>query len=275
VTIEIAVRTGTAVVFAADSKVTTSAPEAIDQDGNPVWLEQTYDNATKVVQDRSGVVMAMAAGHVNVGRLAATDVIARKNLLHVAASDDQDAAIRALAEEISALKTGHWSTTEIPPERWPGPILLLAAASPDGETPRVWRIKLDGPGFEVEEILKEPGIRLEGSYDEIFALLYGFDWSVMKGILSTLGLQEAQFVEALKAVRVLRPIDKINFWAMPTQEAMDLAVFLAVAQCEMDRFLPGTPACGQPIDVMVLQTTPHAAIHAYPGKVLHHPAKRE
>lgn len=72
-------------------------------------------------------------------------------------------------------------------------------------------------------------------------------------------------------MKVLRPIDKLNLWAMPVQDAIDMAVFLATVQVEMDRFLPGTPACGGPIDVVVLQMAPRAGIVTYPGKRPHHP----
>ncbi len=58
---------------------------------------------------------------------------------------------------------------------------------------------------------------------------------------------------------------------MPTQDAMDLAVFLCNVQVQMDRILPGEAACGGPIDLMVLQLAPEPAIVPFYGKVLHHP----
>ena len=117
-------------------------------------------------------------------------------------------------------------------------------------------------------------VRLEGSYDEVFSLLFGFRWDLLSGLAPRLGMDQERLMEALRTVRVLRPLDQINFWAMPTQDAIDIAVFLANAQVEMDRFLPGTPACGGPIDVMVLQMVPGPRITSYPGKVTHHPNAR-
>jgi hypothetical protein len=67
------------------------------------------------------------------------------------------------------------------------------------------------------------------------------------------------------------PINKINFWAMPIQDAIDLAVFLAQVQIQMERFLPGLPTCGGPIDVMVMEMTPEPKIRSFPGKQIHHP----
>ena len=58
---------------------------------------------------------------------------------------------------------------------------------------------------------------------------------------------------------------------MPIQDAMDLAYLFAKVQVEMDRFLPGTAACGGPIDIMVLQVAPEPNILSYPGKRIHYP----
>jgi len=54
------VKTGSGVVFAADGKTTTQGVVGLEQDGSPTWVEQTYDNATKVVADRTGTMMATA-----------------------------------------------------------------------------------------------------------------------------------------------------------------------------------------------------------------------
>jgi hypothetical protein len=86
-----------------------------------------------------------------------------------------------------------------------------------------------------------------------------------------LRIKQDRFDKAMTNLKVLRPIDKLNLWAIPIQDAIDLAVFLANVQVEMDRFLPGTPACGGPIDVMVLQTASGLSIQSFPGKKVHHP----
>lgn len=275
-TIEVAVRTGSAVVFAADSKVTTSALAGYREDGSLLWAEQTYDNGVKLVHDRSLRVMAMVAGHANVGRLAAADVISR---LSLGGSPDQtveqqDAEIRFFVGRVAEQKKAYWQTTEAAPETWPGPTVLLAAAGPDGMTPRVWRADLSGDEFALKEILTSPGVEIEGSYDEVFTLLYGFDGAALSSICTSLGLGLEQWAEAFQRAKVLRPMDKLNLWSMPVQDAIDLAVFLTTVQVEMDRFLPGTPACGGAIDVMVLQMAPEPVIKTYPGKALHHPHLR-
>lgn len=263
-TIAIAIRTGSAVVFAADSKVTTSGIVGIQEDGSPRWLEQTYDNASKVAHDRDRLLMGMVAGHANIGQSAATDFLSTLSTKssRIATPADQDNALQTIVDSMVTLKRSYWETTQIRPEQWPGPTILLSAPSPTSNAPRVWRVDLQGPGSQMSEVLIEPGIRLEGSYAEVFTLLYAFNPEIMDEIRQQLGVDDARFKEAQQARRVLTPIEKLSLWGMPIQDAVDLAVFLASVQVEMDRFLPGTPACGGPIDVMVLQMAPEPGIVA-------------
>lgn len=270
-TIAIAVRTGSAVVFAADSKVTTSGIVGIEEDGNPRWVEQTYDNAVKVVHDSSKTLMAMVAGEANIGQETAMDFIMSRDLKEIGLTSDQDAKIAELVESMVGRKREYWQERKIEPKDWPGPTLLLAAASSQGSSPRVWEVELRGEGSKIQEILTFPSIRLEGSYNEVFGLLYGCEPSVLRGITDQLEIEGEKLSEAMQNLKVLRPIDKLSLWSMPMQDAIDLAVFLAKVQVEMDRFLPGQPACGGPIDVMVLRVVPDRAILTFPGKVLHHP----
>ncbi|MBX3306491.1 MAG: hypothetical protein KF751_10630 [Nitrospira sp.] len=270
-TIAISIRTGSAVVFAADSKVTTRGIAGLEEDGTPRWQDQTYDNAFKVVHDRSQKLMVMVAGDANLGQMLATDFIATRSFTIDGDAETQDKSVAGLAEEMFKEIEAVWSKTKMPPEQWPGPILLLAAPSPDGKRPRVWRIVLYAGKAEVQEIQNEPGIRMEGSYNAIFPLLYGFDYSVLSATAKDLGIEIEVFAKSLQSLKVLRPIDKLNFYPMPIQDAMEFAVFLAKCQVEMERFLPGTPLCGGPIDVMVLQMAPEARIQSYPGKSIRHP----
>lgn len=271
-TIAVAIRTGSAVVFAADSKVTTAGLEGFKDDGSPIWVDQTYDHATKVVHDLSKLVMAMVAGHVTVGQVSATDIICSRGFPWWNSVADQDRDIGSLVAELEQRKREYWQAKKVEGKDWPGPTLLVAAPGPDRLTPRVWRITLDGPGSNVTEILQQPGVRLEGAYDETYGLLYGFHAEVMYGAAKELSVDPHRLRDAVLHSKLLSPIDKVNFHAMPIQDAMDMAYFLATVQIEMDRFLPGTPACGGPVDVMVLQMAPQPQIVAYPGKTLHHPS---
>lgn len=235
---------------------------------------QTYDNATKVVHDQTKQLMSLAAGISNIGQTPVGDVIAMEKFPKCATCDEEDAAILALLERMADQKQAFWSKTGIPPEKWPGPTLLLALPSIETRVPRVWSVAMDGERFAHTEILEDPGVWLEGSPNDVFALLYGFHPVVSEGLKAGLGVSDQQFREALVKMKVLRPVERLNLMTMPLQDAIDLAVFLASVQIEMDRFLPGTPVCGHPIDVMVLRMVPTPEILTYPGKSLHHPLSR-
>ena len=273
-TIAVAVRTESALVFAADSKLTTRAPLGRNADGSLNWVEQTYDNATKVVHDKSKQVMAMVAGDANVGRITALDYIAMQELPGMGTVGELEAQITRLLDEMLAERRAFWSATAVPTDEWPGPTLLIAAAAPSGVSPRLWRAVFTADRYDVAEPLDAPGVRLEGSYLDAFGLLFGWRLDVLDGLSVALGVDESRMMQAVQDNLVLRPVDRVNCTTMPLQDAIDLSVFLATVQIEMDRFLPGPPACGGAIDVMVLRTVPRPEILALPGKEIHHPLAR-
>jgi len=100
-TIAVTVRTGSAVVFAADSKVATSGIVGRDEKGDPRWVEQTYDNANKIVHDRSQTVMATVAGEANIGQESAMDFFLSKDLHELGTYGDQDQRLSALIDSIA------------------------------------------------------------------------------------------------------------------------------------------------------------------------------
>jgi hypothetical protein len=216
-------------------------------------------------------MMAMIAGHANIGQITGTDFIAREALGFFTDQPAQDAAIATLVKKMVTAKREYWLERKVPEADWPGPTILLASHSADGINPRIWRIRLDGSGAETEEVLDSPFVRIEGSYNEVFSLLYGYAPEVLSGLVERLGLDKDGVSEVLRDPRFLFPVNKINFWTMPLQDAIDMAVFLANVQVLMDRFLPEPKACGGPIDVMVLKTVPQPEILVYPGKKVHHP----
>jgi len=276
-TIAVAVRTMSSVIFATDSKLTAKGMSGIRADGTPNWVEQTYDNATKVVHDRSKGLMALAAGTVNIGQMSALDFIAAQWIMLGDNRNDEDAAIAGLLDAMADEKRNFYTQTTgaSKPEDWPGPSLLLAIPSHEPAfTPRIWTVDMSGERYQHTEILNQPGVWLDGSFDEVFSLLYGFHPAVSTELGASLNLDATAFRKQLAGLRVLRPIEQLNLWTMPLQDAIDFAVFLASVQIEMDRFLPGSPACGGPIDVMVLRMVPSPEILTYPGKALHHPRNR-
>ncbi|GEM_PF-3354930 len=270
-TIAVTIKTGSAVVFAADSKITTSAFAGLLESGKPNWVVQTYDNAYKLAHDRDRQLMAMVVGDANVGTVPAADFIAACGFPGAPDLPRQDESLDRLLASMANECRSYWSSSKLPEAQWPGPSLVVALAAPDGRSARVFWVSLRGGKFEKKEILKRPGIHLEGNPGDVFTLLYGFDAAKAEVITGQLQIDNDKFVEAWRRSRNLSAIDKLNVASMPIQDAMDLAEFLAYVQVQMDRFLPGEAACGGPIDLMVLQLFPHPAITEFAGKTLHHP----
>lgn len=239
-----------------------------DKKGKPQLVKQTYDNATKVVADCNKQLMGMVAGSANLGHTSITDFLSRERAPVVQLDE---AWLFELIHRMADERNAFWPQTQVPPERWPDSTILLGTPTPDGMAPRAWRIEIEGPHISCAEILQSPGIRLEGSYREAFSLIYGYDPEMLVDLRKRLKVKELRFSAGMRSLKVLRPVEKINLAVMPTQDAIDLAVFLAEVQVQMDRFLPGEPACGGPIDVLVLQTAPTPAIIPFPGKVMRHP----
>lgn len=275
-TIAVALRTSTAAVFAADSKLTTNALVGFDADGNPLFLPQTYDNATKIVRDSSGTAMAIVAGSIALGPISVMDYLASSAVPRATNPEEQNRLINEFVGGIARLRAAVWHELKVQEDKWPAAVIMLAVASPAAREPLVWRIVLAGADPTISRVLLSPGVWLEGSYDSAFSLLYGYHPDVVQALgrqLTADGktIGEDAIYGALGAAAVLLPRDKLSLPGMPIQDAVDLGCFLASVQIQMERFLPGNPVCGGPIDVMVLKTAPNQEILWLPGKALRHP----
>jgi hypothetical protein len=267
-TVLIAVRTASAVVFAADSKLTTSSFAGFDTNGDPLFLPQTYDNAVKIWHDLNKTFMVALAGNVSVGERGVIDFLSQADGTF-RDDADQDEYIFGQIVGLGSLRFDYWSRLRVPKDRWPSTALLIATTSPVTAQPRLWRISFEEDRCEADEILRGGGVWLDGSYEDIFCLLYGYKLDLLAHSRTELNLSAPAMQQAAESFT--KPVNRINVVAMPIQDAMDLACFLAQVQIEMDRFLPGTARCGGPVDLMVLQGVPAREIKEFPGKVLRHP----
>ena len=255
-TIAVTIRTGIAAVFAADSKLTTRGLIGFDEGGEPQFVNQTYDNATKIVADTSGFAMALVAGSASLGRISVMDYIASSAVPEAPDDATQEAAVRDFAAGMAKLRTAYWQEAKVSPDKWPITSVMLAIAPSYANEPLTWHLLFGGD--EPDVTLIQTRVFLDGSYDGAFSLLYGHRSDVIDDLAKALRIgdqpvgQEAIY-QALQSTKVIRPIDKLALRAMPIQDAIDLAVFLATTQVQIERFLPGEPYCGGPIDVMVLK----------------------
>ncbi len=269
-TVEIAVRTQSALVLAADSKLTTSSFVGFNRRKKPQFLTQTYDNAVKIAQDRDGSFIAAVAGNASLGEVSALDFVSKNtgagNLLTETAQDEYFAD---LIFQMGKIRYDFWHKLQLSVANWPSTTILVAAISPTTSLPRVWRVEFSEDVGDVMRILETPGVFLEGACLEVFSLLYGYHPEIVK---QTKRRRKA-LEKALSDPSILKPVHQLSVGVMPIQDAMELALFLAGVQIEMDRFLPGTPKCGWPVDLVVLEGTPFRAIRTFPGKELTHPGR--
>jgi len=273
VTILVAIRTGSAAVIAADSRITTVGFSGTGPDGNPLYLPQTYDHAVKVVHDLSETTVAAFAGFGNIGEQSASDYFSRLSVFLSRPGAEQDDAVESLMTDMVEHRQRFFTKIGISPDARQSTRCLLLGSPTDRTAPRVWRISLEGEGASRMEILQTPNIWLEGSYDAAFPLLFGHSGSYFEAVRQKLGLDQPCFDDVMAhAIEKTSPIKRINFLTMPIQDAIDLAVFIAQVQIEMERFLPGVPACCGPVDVMTMELAPKPRIRSFPGKALHHPA---
>jgi hypothetical protein len=276
-TIAVSILTNIAAVFAADSKLTTRGLVGLDEAGEPEFVNQTYDNATKVVQDTEGTSIAMMAGSASLGPIGVLDHIATSAVPRHADPEQQEALIAEFADGMAKLRAAYWHERKVSTDRWPYTVVMLATAPLNSRSPIVRRIEFIGEAPKIKKITAR--VYLEGSNDSAAGLIYGFRDDIIDALGEELKIGEqavganAIYKAMAESKKIVRPIDKLSTSVnvMPIQDAIDLAVFLATCQVQMERFLPGEPYCGGPIDVMVLKTSPKREVVWLPGKALQHP----
>jgi len=285
-TIAVTIRTGSAVVFAADSRVTTKPDLATATPPAEGW--QAYDHAVKLAQDRSARLMAMVVGHSRIGDVDAVDVISAYNFPKCLTDKEQIAALKDFVLTIYDKNKQFWKSRNPAVTAWHGPLILFALSGVSDPRPRVWSTSLE-VGYEnmsrADIYPVDERLRLDGSPDHTTTLLQGFSKGALTSIAEKAQAEEGPLLAAAQALHS-ESSPRLPWWQlsldhMPAQDAVDLAVFLAEVQISMERFLPdvgskdsGTSrGCGGAIDVMVLRSDLTTVV-SLPGKTLHHPRIR-
>jgi hypothetical protein len=268
-TIIAAIKTGTDLVLAADSKVTTKGFGGI-VNGEPIWLDQTYDYCTKIAFSKHNCLTAAVAGQASFGDVQVLDIVREFDTIIYDTREEQYSELMKLVNTINEFRFMKYREIGIPDENLPVTNLILAGSDPEGRGVNAWYITFESYVPEVMEILKAPSVFLAGAAENALTLLYNYNFGSVSEVAATLEMES----ETMKGAffKLVPPISKINFSAMPIQDAMDMAAFLAKVQIQMDRFLPGIGRCGGPIDIAVVQGLPRNEIKWFPGKELHYPS---
>lgn len=269
-TIIAAVKTGTDLVVAADSKVTTLGLGGIDPSGNPIWLEQTYDFSTKIAFSPGNFWTVAIAGQGSFGDIQVSDIVKSYNAQPFTTRKEQDIDLIKLVSDMDTIRTSKYEEVGVSKENIPLTNLLFFSSDPEGRSARAWDVNWGSSDPQVLEILTMPNVYLAGSCNDVITLLYGYCFAWIDEVATAIEVPGEKIRNALNE-KTLPPIRKLNLGVMPLQDAIDFAVFLVKVQIQMKRFLPGNPNCGGPIDIAVIYGLPRHEIKWMPGKEIKHP----
>jgi len=269
-TIIATVKTSTDLVVAADSKVTTLGFGGIDHEGRPIWLNQTYDYCTKIAFGVGNLWTAAIAGQVSFGDIQVFDLIENYPTKGFNNRNEQYEDLMNQIQGIDTYRTKKYEIFGISKENIPGTTLLFFSSDPEGRGVRAWMVSFGRSEPEIYEILKSPGVYLEGACENTFTLLYGHDIAISKEIAAAIDVPIDILRDKIME-KVYPPIKKIDCGSMPLQDAIDFATFLVKVEIQMKRFLPGIPNCGGPIDIAVVHGFPRHEVKWLPGKIIKHP----
>lgn len=268
-TIIAAVKTGTDLIVAADSKITTSGWVGKDHTGKPIWQEQTYDYGTKIAFSQGNFWTTAIAGQGSFGEHQISDIVSQYTSVFFTSRSDQEIDLNKLVNKLKSIRNTAYQEYQMPKESWPYTNILFFSSDPEGRGVRAWSVDLISEESRVKEILPYPRVYLAGSCEHSLTLLYNYNYNALKEVAATLELPINNLETAL-IEKYLPPVERLNYSVMPMQDAIDFTTFLVKVQINMERFKPGTPKCGGAIDIAVVRGLPKHEIFWFPGKELKH-----
>jgi hypothetical protein len=269
-TILAAVKTSTDLIIGADSKLTTSGFGGYDGEGKPIWLEQQYDYANKICSTTDNRWTVAIAGQAAIGEIQVKDIVESFRAANINNRQEQEADLTALIDTIQEQRIAEYDRVGLQEQYWPYTNLLLFGSDPEGRSVRAWNLNLQNREPSYAELLTHPGVWLAGDSSHALTLLYNHDFNTAEKVEVALGMQKGSLGRAFKETGT-PPGNKINFSAMPIQDALDFAAFLVKTQILMQRFLPGKATCGGAIDLAVVHGLPKSQVRYLPGKEIHYP----
>ncbi|MGE5391152.1 MAG: hypothetical protein ACM3PE_08845 [Deltaproteobacteria bacterium] len=273
-TIFAVVKTNTDLILASDSKVSTMGIGGLDENGKLIYFNQAYDYATKICFSPKNVWTVGVIGQSSIGNLGISDIIHNllpSDTLVFSNRAEQDEKLNKLISFIADIRHSYYyDKLSLAPQYWSSTKLLVFSSDPEDRGVRGWQISFVEDRFDQTDILPVPGVWIEGSSKHAFSLLYGYSFDVIDEISATLDCEKETIYETVNN-KLIKPINMINFGPMPLQDAIEFATFLVEAQIQMERFVPGNPVCGGPVDIAIMHGLPTNSVTWFPGKQIHHP----
>src|SRR5208337_585108 len=142
--------------------------------------------------------------------------------------------------------------------------LLLGGYSTDGSLGESWSVEIkDGKATEPKQLRQpeQPGISWGGASEVLHRIMAGYSpmlFQVLAEVSGTQGQQSAQQLSSqLSMLLAARLQAQFVFAPMPIQDAIDLAKFLVHAAIMYNRFIPGAPIVGGPIEIATITKHEH------------------
>jgi hypothetical protein len=254
-TIAITVKVHDGVVLAADS-----ASTLFSQQGT---VDHVYNNANKVfnlykcnTEFPNGLPIGVITyGLGGIGNSSISTLIKdfRKTLMNREIDfDPSNYQIRNVAENLKEfIFEKHYKPTFKEAKPFLG--FFIAGYSSNATLAEEWRIEIiDGQCSDPLSIRKneDVGIAWGGESRAIHRLILGFD-PFFPEVLKEMGMKEADIPQAMKFIQSKTEVGIIPP-AMPIQDAIDVAKFLADTTSLFTHFLPQAPTVGGPIEIATI-----------------------
>ncbi len=274
-TIAISVKVHDGVVLAADSASTLIGTLP----GGQVGVVNVYNNANKVFNLYKGLpIGAMTWGAGSIGS-ASMSTLAKdlRQRFTDPVWDEWKLDPRTYTLEHVARKARQFLFDETYVRAFgAGPIkpslgFMIAGYSSGADLPEVWQIDIDNGNCAEPSCIRGRdlvGINWNGQIEAVTRLVLGCGTALGQA-LTELGLPNDQIQPALQHIwaRLEAPL---AMPAMPIQDAIDLAIFLAETANNFSKFTPGPPTVGGPIETAAI--TKHEGFRWVQRKFYYDPA---
>ncbi len=254
VTIAISVKVGEGLVYAADS--TTSMFEKIS--GVSV-LSQSFHHAQKLIQIRDLPIGVLTYGLALIGTRNIESLVAEFQAEVLQDEDVAEHDVRKVAEKLLTFIADKYDQEEPPPTPDPDGVvppdertelgIVVGGYSKHKFQPEEYSILLPSRDLTERPVMAN-GVLWWGQVQALYRILLGFDPRMSKWLAD-------KGVDPNDVPGVIQELTsefgwRIQFDAMPLQDAIDLAVFLANVAIGHSRFVTGPPVCGGQVDVATI-----------------------
>lgn len=256
-TIAISLKVNDGIVLAADSAATLASGEGV---------VNVYNNANKICNLVKGLPIGMVTwGLGNIGPASMStlmkDLRRRLSGEHPQHPDwglnranYQLAEVAARVKEFFHDEKFIAAFAEVPAK--PGLGFIVAGYSSDSEMADEYRIQImDGSGTcmgpDLQRGNEETGVSWSGQPEAITRLVLGYATELPQILMENFGVEQKDIRQVMEVIKSRTAIPLVQA-AMPIQDAIDLAEFLAYAAVSFSRFMPGAPVVGGPIEVAAI-----------------------